>query len=236
MIRTSKPARPQRTIKNLHRRSFEIRAGGMTEDGGIWVEGRAATFDSPTVLFEWDGVEYSEQIASGAFDGCYMGDVIFNYNHGGHVLARTRNRTLSLEVKDDGLYMRARLDGTEEGRKIYEEVTGGYIDRMSFAFTIREEAFDQTTRTWTVQKVKRLYDVSAVDIPAYDDTSIEARRADAERMALEHRNADAGREGLEHRGVADAMALLRRVRIRTKLALFLAKERRIPHEKAKSAP
>lgn len=152
------PVRPPRTVKNLHHRSFEIRALAGSGDAGLWVEGRAATFDSPTVLFEWDGVEYREQIAPGAFDGCAMEDVIFNYNHGGHVLARTRNSTLALEVREDGLYMRARLDGTEEGTRIYDEIKGGYIDRMSFAFTIREDAFDKDTRTWTVNKIKRLYD------------------------------------------------------------------------------
>ena len=105
-----------------------------------------------------------------------MSDVIFNYNHGGKVMARTRNHTLELEVREEGLYIRARLDGTEEGRRLYDEIRGGYIDRMSFKFKIRNEHFDKENHMWTVQRLKRLYDVSAVDIPAYDDTSIEARR------------------------------------------------------------
>ena len=105
-----------------------------------------------------------------------MDDVIFNYNHGGKVMARTRNNTLELEIREDGLYIRANLSGTEEGRKLYEEIKGGYIDRMSFRFSIREEAYDSQNHMWTVRRVKRLYDVSAVDIPAYDDTSIEARK------------------------------------------------------------
>ena len=75
-----------------------------------------------------------------------------------------------------GLTSRANLSGTEEGRKLYEEIKGGYIDRMSFRFSIREEAYDSQNHMWTVRRVKRLYDVSAVDIPAYDDTSIEARK------------------------------------------------------------
>ena len=109
-----------------------------------------------------------------------MEDVIFNYNHGGKVLARTRNDTLWLTVDDTGVFVRARLDGTEEGRRLYEEIAGGYIDRMSFAFTVREEDYDESEHLWTIYKVKRLYDVSAVDIPAYDDTSIAARRAAVE--------------------------------------------------------
>lgn len=140
------------------------------------VEGKAVSFNSPTVLFEMDGVEYREQIDAHAFDEANMSDVIFNYDHQGKVMARTRNNTLSLEIKEDGLYIRADLSGTDEGRKLYDEIKGGYIDRMSFQFTISEESFDKDERMWTVRKIKRLYDVSAVSIPAYDDTSIEARK------------------------------------------------------------
>ena len=85
--------------------------------------------------------------------------------------------------------MLPRLDGTEEGRKLYEEIAGGYIDRMSFAFTVREEGYDEEDHLWTIQKVKRLYDVSAVDIPAYDDTSIAARRAAVEDSQRAHQAA-----------------------------------------------
>lgn len=158
----------------------------------LWVEGYAARFNSPTVLFEMDGIEYKEQIASDAFSEAKMDDVIFNYNHSGRVMARTRNKTLQLAVDDEGLFIRARLDGTEEGRSLYNDIQNGYIDRMSFRFTIGQEAYDYQNRTWTVLRVKRLYDVSAVDIPAYDDTSIAARKADAEAVAREYqRKADA---------------------------------------------
>ena len=101
-------------------------------------------------------------------------------------MARTRNKTLQLGVDSNGLFIRARLDGTDEGRKLYDEISKGYIDRMSFRFTIGQEAYDYENRMWTVLRVKRLYDVSAVDIPAYDDTSIEARKADAEAVAREN--------------------------------------------------
>lgn len=149
------------------------------EDGGMYVEGYAVVFDRATVLFEMNGVEYKEQICRGALDNADMSDVIFNYNHGGKVMARTRNNTLSLTVDDHGLFVRARLDGTEEGRRLYEEIKGGYIDKMSFRFKISEESFDRDARQWNVRSIKKLYDTSAVDIPAYDDTSIEARRKDA---------------------------------------------------------
>lgn len=156
---------------------FSVRAAeGTGEQQELYVEGYAVRFDSPTVLFTIGETEYKEQIDARAFDEADMTDVIFNYNHGGKVMARTRNQTLELKVDEEGLFIRARLDGTEEGRRLYDEIRGGYIDRMSFAFTIREESFDATEHMWTVRKVKRLYDVSAVDIPAYDDTSIAARR------------------------------------------------------------
>lgn len=150
--------------------------GTEGQDPELWVEGRAISFDSPTVLFEMGGVEYKEQIDSRALEDAQMSDVIFNYNHGGKVMARTRNKTLQLEIKTDGLYIRARLDGTAEGRQLYEEIKGGYIDRMSFRFSVREESYDKENHMWTVRRIKRLYDVSAVDMPAYEDTSIEARK------------------------------------------------------------
>ena len=113
-----------------------------------------------------------------------MTDVIFNYNHGGKVIARTRNKTLELYIDANGLNMRARLDGTEEGRKLYEEIKGGYIDRMSFSFDIEEESYNQEEHLWRVLKISKLYDVSAVDFPAYDTTSISARSS---RLAVAER-------------------------------------------------
>jgi HK97 family phage prohead protease len=177
------------TNQKIERRfEFEIRSQTIegTEEQELWVEGYATRFNSPTVLFEYDGMEYKEQISSDAFTDCKMDDVIFNYNHSGKVMARTRNKTLTLSVDSNGLYIRARLDGTEEGRRLYDEISKGYIDRMSFQFTVGQEAYDYENRMWTVLRVKRLYDVSAVDIPAYDDTSIEARKADAEAAAREN--------------------------------------------------
>ena len=188
---------PVRTKNNMCYRSFEfqIREAQIenSDSKELWVEGFAVRFDSPTVLFEIGGIEYKEQIDSRAFEDCNMTDVIFNYNHGGKVMARTRNNTLQLEVREEGLWIRARLDGTEEGRKLYDEIKGGYIDRMSFRFTVREESYDKENHMWTVRKLKRLYDVSAVDIPAYDDTSIEARKDSAvlEAEAQEQREREA---------------------------------------------
>lgn len=139
------------------------------------VRGTAIVFDTPTVLWECDGVEYKEIIDRNAFAECDMSDVIFNYNHGGKVVARLRNKTLSLNIDARGVNIEADLGGTTAGRELYEEIDGGYVDKMSFSFTVREAKYDSVTHTRTITKVKKLYDVSAVDIPAYNDTSISAR-------------------------------------------------------------
>ena len=139
------------------------------------VKGTAVVFDTPTVLYECDGVKYCEIIDRHAFDGCDTSDVIFNYNHGGKVVARLRNKTLALRVTERGLEVEADLSGTQAGRELYEEIDGGYIDKMSFSFSVRESKYDSVTHTRTITKVKKLYDVSAVDIPAYEETDLSAR-------------------------------------------------------------
>lgn len=177
--------RAKTTLEDIFRkdrdyRFFQIEARAADpENGGeeMYVEGYAVTFNEPTVLWEYDGIQYREQIDAQAFADADMSDVIFNYNHGGKVVARTRNQTLALTIDNRGLYVRARLDGTEEGRNLYQEIRGGYIDRMSFSWVTAENGsnYDPQTHMRTVTKVKKLYDVSAVDIPAYDTTSISAR-------------------------------------------------------------
>lgn len=139
------------------------------------VKGTAVVFNTPTVMFECDGVKYYEVIDRNAFDECDLSDVIFNYNHGGKVVARLRNKTLELTITERGVDMEADLSGTQAGRELYEEIDGGYIDKMSFSFSVREAKYDTLTHTRTITKVKKLYDVSAVDIPAYNETSISSR-------------------------------------------------------------
>lgn len=141
----------------------------------LLVRGTAVVFNAPTCLYEIDGIQYFEVIDRHAFDGCDMSDVIFNYNHSGKVLARIRNQTLSLSITDAGLDVEADLSGTAAGRELYEEIDGGYIDKMSFSFWVRGSTYDDATRTRTITKIRKLYDVSAVDIPAYQETSISAR-------------------------------------------------------------
>jgi HK97 family phage prohead protease len=194
-IMNNDPKRKDRDFRFVS--NFEVRAAPVEPDGDevnpsqeLYVEGYAVVFNDPTVLWEYDGIQYKEQVDRDAFSETDMSDVIFNYNHGGKVMARTRNNTLTLTVDDKGLKVRARLDGTEEGRDLYEEIQGGYIDRMSFSFTTKESSYDSDNHMRTILKVKKLYDVSAVDIPAYDTTSISARsffelEREKERKALE---------------------------------------------------
>ena len=182
--------RMYRIFTNLKTRNETIEDEEEEEIKEMIVQGQAVTFEQETVLFKCGETEYKEVIDRNAFNETDMSDVIFNYNHGGKVVARTRNNTLKLSIDADGLNIEARLDGTEEGRKLYEEIKGGYIDRMSFCFTVKEESYNQETHTWRVLKVDKLYDVSAVDIPAYDTTSISARSsrlavAEQEQKALE---------------------------------------------------
>lgn len=162
-------------------RAFEMRPA----DGEMTVEGYAAVFDSPTVLYSFDGIDYREEIDKRAFLNAQMADVVMNYNHQGKPVARTKNGTLELSVDGNGLKIRANLSGTEEGRRLYEEIKGGYIDKMSFAFKVSEDAYDRDTHTRKILGIQRLFDVAAVDVPAYDATSISARSyfsAEAERM------------------------------------------------------
>lgn len=169
-------------------RNFEVRV----QDEGMIVEGYAATFDQPAVMYEYENTEYKEVIARGAFDGTQMNDVVMNFDHQGKPIARTKNNTLTLTIDDVGLRARADLSGTEAGRTIYEEIKAGYIDKMSFAFTVADESYDKATHTRSINKVKRLYDVAAVSIPAYDTTSIQARsffEAEAEKEKAEARAA-----------------------------------------------
>jgi HK97 family phage prohead protease len=149
-------------------------------DEGMIVEGYATTFNQPYQLYADNSMVINEQVDARAFDGAQLSDVIFQYNHEGRVFARTRNNTLEITPDEKGLFIRADLSGTEEGRKLYEEIKGGYTDRMSFGFTVAEDRTDKTgedPRTYlrTITKVGRLFDVSAVSIPANDFTEISAR-------------------------------------------------------------
>ena len=160
-----------------YRAVVEMRA---VEDGMI-VDGYAATFNQPYTLWESDGYTVWEQISPTAFDNTDMSDVIMQYDHEGRVFARISNGTLELSTDNHGLHVRADLSGTEIGRQLYEEIKGGYTDKMSFGFTVDTderiitEENNQYTVLRTITGIRKLYDVSAVSLPANNATEISAR-------------------------------------------------------------
>ena len=154
-----------------------------------YVEGKAATFDKPYVLWEYDGIKYYEVIDRHALDNADISDAIFQYDHQGKVLARQSNKTLELEPTDEGLFIYADLSKSQAAKDMHEEIKNGLVTKMSWAFTVSEDSYNKDTRTRTILKIKKVYDVSAVSIPANSSTDISARsfaegRAEAEKQEL----------------------------------------------------
>lgn len=166
-------------------RNFEVTKENLRtlDDGTQVVEGYATVFNTPYVMYSDGDYTVREQIAPDAFDGCDMSDVIMQYDHMGHVYARTSNGTLEVMPDDVGLKMRGYLGGTAIGRELFEEIDGGYTTKMSFGFIVgerrREVTEDRENRKTdvlvTISKITKLFDVSAVSLPANDATSINAR-------------------------------------------------------------
>lgn len=145
-------------------------------DTEYYVEGYASTFNDPYVLFEdYDGNEYREIIAPTAFADADMSDVIMQFDHSGKVLARMSNGTLVVEPDEHGLFVAADLSRSQAARDLYEEITNGLVTRMSWAFMIAADEYDRETRTTTITRVTKVYDVSAVSLPADPNTEISAR-------------------------------------------------------------
>ena len=173
------PVKTDREYRRIDAKDFEAR---KAEDGGeMIVEGYATTFDAPYELFRDKDYIFEEQIDAHAFDETDLSDVIMQYDHAGRVFARVGNGTLELAADAHGLKVTARLGGTEIGRQLYEEIAGGYTDKMSFGFTVDSDEIkktkegDMTRVLRTVKRIKKLYDVSAVSLPANDATEISAR-------------------------------------------------------------
>ena len=145
-------------------------------DTEFYVEGYASTFNDPYVLFEdWDGNEYHEIISPDAFKDADMSDVIMQYDHEGKVLARMSNGTLIVEPDAHGLFIAADLSGSQAARDLYEEISNGLVTRMSWAFSVGADEYDRDSKTTTITRVKKVYDVSAVSLPADPNTEISAR-------------------------------------------------------------
>jgi len=161
--------------KDRQYRHFNFELRELTEDGKMIVVGQPIVFNQETIIWEYDGVKYKEVIDSRALGNAKMDDVVFVIDHEGKPGAKTKNGTLKLEVRSDGLYMEADLSKNATGREAYDDIKNGFYDKMSFAFSIEEDSYNRETHTRTILKIKRLYDVSAVTFAAYEQTSISAR-------------------------------------------------------------
>ena len=178
------------------------------------VRGYASTFNEPYDLMEgWDGEMIREVIDPHAFDDADMTDVIMQYDHAGMVFARTRNGSLRLSIDEHGLLAEADLSLTQDSRNLYEAISAGLVDRMSFCFTIAEdgEDYDKKTHISTIRKIEKVYDVSAVSIPANPGTEISAERKRRMDGAIQEERAE--------RLAADAMQKrIRILRMRIRIA------------------
>ena len=164
------------------------------------VTGYASTFNEPYTLYEDENWRFKEVVDARAFDNTDMSDTIMQFDHSGRVFARISNNTLKVTPDERGLLIEADLGGTELGRQLFEEIRGGYTNKMSFGFTVDGEDYLDTKDTdgkaltvRTITSVRKLYDVSAVSLPANDATSISVRnltdgeieRIQAERLEAE---------------------------------------------------
>lgn len=200
------PMKNNREYRNFEVRAFiEHRVEEGTEDRQL-VKGYASTFNNEYVLYDDGEYEIREKIDAHAFDDTDMSDTIMQYDHQGRVFARVSNGTLSLNIDEVGLEIEGNLGMTDIGRQLYQEIEGGYTTKMSVGMTVdrtrdvwtRKERAGKTIEIRTINRVKKLYDVSAVSLPANDATSISVRaltdgvieklkaeRLEAEKLELE---------------------------------------------------
>ena len=146
------------------------------------VRGYASTFNQPYTLWEDDEFVVQEQVDSKAFENADMEDVIFQYNHEGRVFARVSNGTLKVNPDETGLSIEADLGGTDIGQQLFQEIKGGYTTKMSYGYTVNGSEWEErkledgrTLELRTVTSIGKVYDVSAVSIPANNATSISVR-------------------------------------------------------------
>lgn len=160
-------------------RSIPFQMNPVTENKRIdtqyYVEGYATTFEPYVLYRDYEGNDVYELIERSSLDNADMSDIIFQFDHGGMVYARTSNGSLIVEVDEHGLFVAADLGRTEAAKRLYDSIQAGMVNQMSWRYMVDEESYDRDTKTWTTRKVSKIYDVSAVSIPANDQTSIEAR-------------------------------------------------------------
>lgn len=204
----------ERAKAGIEYKSLEIKAS-ETEEPSYMVEGFATTYDQPYVLWRdlEEGYEVQEQVDRHAFDETEMSDVIMQYDHQGKVYARTTNDTLALNADNaHGLEIRADLSKTSGARELYEEIKGGFISQMSMGFTVTDDEIEDKGKVdgvqvylRTIKNIGRLYDVSAVSIPANYYTEISARSGEpgrsVEKLEKERLQAQIDKQQAEARAV-----------------------------------
>ena len=160
-------------------RDLKIEVEERKENGepSYLVRGYASTFE-PYVLFEEEGIQYKEQIDPHAFDECDMSDVVFRIDHEGAVYARSSAGTLTISVDEHGLKDEADLSKTENSRRLFEDIAAGNYPKQSFAFIVESDTYDKKTHTRTINKIKKLFDVSPVSFPANPGTELDIATRD----------------------------------------------------------
>lgn len=148
---------------------------GKRIDTDFYVEGYAARYEPYVLYYDTDGEPIYERFDPGCFDACDMSDVIMQYDHTGKVHARTTNGSLLVEADQIGLFTAADLGRTEAARDLYADIDAKMVTKMSWRFRLGEYYYDAPSRTIVHKTVRKVYDVSAVSIPANDNTEINAR-------------------------------------------------------------
>ena len=159
----------------------------IEENEKMILEGYAIVYDEETLI----GTEehgFIESISPDAITEDAIRDVPMKYNHMDSflIIARTKNQSLQLTSDEKGLKVRAELLDTQHNKDIYKMVKSGLLESMSFAFTVKDQEWDHEgdiPRRY-IKEIDRLYDVSIVDIPAYDSTSIFARSLESMDLEL----------------------------------------------------
>lgn len=156
-------------------RKLDIQFRAEEQDDKMEIKGYAVVFNSPETY------DYTEVIDSRALDNADMSDVVLRYNHNDSfmVLARTRNKSLNLNVDEKGLMIDATLQNDiTEHRNIFNAIKSGLIDKQSFAFTVDDDYYDPVTDTRIITKIGKVYDVSVVDQPFYNATDVSIARSE----------------------------------------------------------
>ena len=164
-------------------RSLAQKFSTREADGNLYIEGYFSVFDSPYPL--WEGAE--EIVKPGAFADCLGQDVRALVNHDTTlVLGRTKAGTLELKEDSHGLWGKITINRDDaDAMNLYARVQRGDVDQCSFGFAIKSETFRDLGNgkyRWEIEEVDPLYEVSVCTFPAYEQTSVSARKRDFEEI------------------------------------------------------